>query len=224
MRTKLLVVAVTMALSAGCASTPTNSNPYANEIRQVASTTAVAPASASMYIAPAVAIQSTPTWFLKPPATTASEIFVAGTGLSKDLSMSKQKALMDAQTKLADRLAGEISVLTKDYKAEQGENFVQNTEIMARKIAADVRLAGYTVVDGTLWSEGGGYRTYILVKYPLSAQQQRMVQHNVRSSQAAAERDLNAGVAESRQRKNETVTMQRKPNSPLGLNDSKEED
>lgn len=222
MRTKLLVVAVALALTAGCSSAPTN--PYAAETARVAATTAVAPASASMHIAPAVAIQQTPVWFLKPPATTAAEIYVAGTGLSKDLSMSKQKALMDAQTKLADRLAGEISVLTKDYKAEQGENFVQNTEVMARKMAADVKLAGYTVVDASLWSEGGGYRTYILVKYPLSAQVQRMTQNSVRASQTAAERDLKEAVADSRQRSESSVPMQRKPNSPLGLNDSKEED
>ena len=94
---------------------------------------------------------------------------------------------------------------------------------MIRKIAADVKLAGYTVVDSTLWSEGGGYRTYVLVKFPLTGTGAQLGA-KLQASQSVAERDLKEAVADSRQRSESVMPMQRKPNSPLGLNDSKEED
>ena len=221
MRTKLLVVAVAMALTAGCSSAPTN--PYAAETARVAATTAVAPASASMHIAPAVAIQQPPEWYMKPTATTASEIYVSGTGLSKDLGMSGDKAVLHAQSRLVDRIAAEMSKLTKQYTQDNSERVNQNTEITIRKIAADVNIAGYTVVNSTLWSEGGGYRTYVLVKFPLTGISKQFGA-KVQTSQANAERELKEAVVESRQRSSETMPTQSKPNSPLGLNDSKEED
>lgn len=118
-----------------------------------------------------------PAWFLKQPESTASAIYVVGTAKSADLSMVEHKAVIDAQSKLAYKLAGEVDSMAKDYKREAGEEFSQTTEQATRRTATGVKVAGYTVVDRVLYPEGSGFRTYILLKYTVQAQPVAAVSH-----------------------------------------------
>jgi len=145
-----------------------------------------------------------PSWYMKQPESTVDAIYVAGSGLSRDLTMSEDKAQLDAESRLASKIAGEISTLTKDYKRDVGDEFVQSTEIVATKIANDVKVIGATVVDRLITPEGNGFRTYVLLKYPLG-NSNTLLQHYVnkksfKGSKDAAEQELAAKTAERRTR------------------------
>jgi hypothetical protein len=103
------------------------------------------------------------------PESTPEAVWVGGTALSRDMSMSTHKAQLDAETHLANKIAGEINTLTKDYKRDVGDESVQQTEIIANKIATDVKVIGGQVVKRVIYPEGGGFRTYVLLKFPLGS-------------------------------------------------------
>lgn len=109
-----------------------------------------------------------PAWYLATPPADSEAISVAGTGISRDLSMSVQKALLDAQNHIADRIAAEIDALTKSYRQDVGPNagLSENTEQLVRKLVADIRVSGYSITNKAVLSEGQAYRTFIRLRYP----------------------------------------------------------
>jgi hypothetical protein len=175
----LLVSTLSLAL-VGCGSTP------------------VKPA-VPLAAAPSDTVSNVPDWFLKPTASTEDTVYVAGTAMSRDLGMVVHKAEMDAETHLASKIAGEISTMTKSYKRDNGDTVDESTEVVANKIAAEVKLAGASVVERKLFAEGGGYRAYVLVKFSV-ANYNRMLQmaangRTFKADKTAAELELNARVA-----------------------------
>ena len=59
-----------------------------------------------------------PAWYIKAPASTEDFVWVTGTAVSSDLSMSRQKALLDAQVQLADKLNGMINALINQNRKD----------------------------------------------------------------------------------------------------------
>jgi len=179
-----LALIITTALVGACATTPP----------PVAQRPAPTPGTASLAIAPALVTPTIPAWYIKQPDSTPEFIYVAGTALSRDMAMSNHKAQLDAETHLANKIAGEINTLTKDYKRDVGDEFIQSTEIVANKIATDVKVIGGIVVDRQVYPEGGGYRTYSLLKFPLGSSNQMLQSYlnrrSFRASREAAEREL----------------------------------
>ena len=114
-------------------------------------------------------LSTMPTWYTKVPNATKDEIFVAGTATSEDMSMCVDKAILNAQIQLADRVAAKVSTMTQDFKRDTGGSFNQETGIMTEKIAADVKMIGYIELERKLVADGNGYRAYVLLKFPLGA-------------------------------------------------------
>lgn len=108
-----------------------------------------------------------PTWYQQQPPNTSTELYVVGTAKSADLGMVETKAVMDAQTKLSFKLKGEMDAITKDYKRDSGGGFDQTTEQASKRVALGVDISGYTVVNRLVLNEGEGFRSYVLLKYPL---------------------------------------------------------
>jgi len=225
MRNKLLMV-VCVASLVGCASEPKV---------QIAAPAPVIPATAPLQVAPVSVVATAPSWYAKLPENTGEYVYVAGTGLSRDIGMSRSKAVIDAQAHLADRLVGEINTMTKDYKRDLGDEYSQSIEIVSKKVATDVKLIGYQTADSMIYAEGGGYRTYVLIKYPLG-NSNRMLQSYLnnktfKSSKETTERELQQARAEnhSREMKNSATVVidhenpEAAPNSPLGLADDPKE-
>jgi len=179
-----LVLLFATAFVAACASTPP----------PVVERPAPTPGTAPLAIAPALVTPTMPGWYVKQPDSTPEFVYVAGAAISRDMAMSNHKAQLDAETHLANKIAGEINTLTKDYKRDVGDEFVQSTEIVANKIATDVRVIGGVVVDRQIFPEGGGYRTYVLLKFPLGTNNQMLQSYQNRKSlkvsKAIAEREL----------------------------------
>jgi hypothetical protein len=180
----LIYIAMLGALLSACASTPAPK------------------AGATLSVAPTSVTQGIPSWFIEQPESTAEFVYVVGTAISRDISMSGHKAQLDAETHLANKIAGEINTLTKDFKRDLGDEFVQSTEIVSSKIATDVKVIGGVIVKKQVTPEGGGFRTYVLLKFPLGSNNQMLQNHisrsNFQGSKDAAERELRQRGVERR--------------------------
>jgi hypothetical protein len=109
-----------------------------------------------------------PNWYIKPPASTDEYIFFAGTGYSSDLAMSREKALLDSQMKLADTLNGAMNAMIKQQKSDStGSVISDKTSITIKKVIANTVMTGYMIEDSKILSENRNYRTFILVRYPI---------------------------------------------------------
>lgn len=200
-----------------------------------ASTPAPAPKVAEPNFTSNAVAGKIPAWYIKQPESTATTIYVVGTAKSADLSMVEHKAVIDAQSKLAYKLAGEVDSMAKDYKREAGEEFSQTTEQATRRTATSVKVAGYTIVDRVLYPEGSGFRTYILLKYPVVA---REVVAAPVSPETALNEELNEAKAAKAAPKMASAKVSRVPDNsgivvretlatpeskPLGMADAAEE-
>lgn len=109
-----------------------------------------------------------PAWYIKAPASTEDYVYITGTGISSDLSMSRSKALLDAQHQLADKLNGMINALTKQTrKDDSGQVSTDKTTQTVKKVIIDTALTGYHLEDSKVMAENRGYRTFVLIRYPL---------------------------------------------------------
>jgi len=109
-----------------------------------------------------------PNWYIKPPASTEEYIYFAGTGYSSDLAMSREKALLDSQMKLADTLNGVMNAMIKQQKSDSTGSVVSDkTSITVKKVIANTVMTGYMIEDTKILSENRNYRTFILVRYPI---------------------------------------------------------
>lgn len=161
------------------------------------------PPNTPLQVAPEKAVSNMPDWFVEPPESTTEAVYVVGTSLSRDLSMSVQKATMDAEGHLANKIAGEVSTMAKDYKRDVGDEYTQSTEVIAYKLAADVKVIGGKVTKKLIVPEGGGYRTYVMIMYPLGSAnhmlQNYLAKKSFTGSKAATEAEFERKVSHKRQ-------------------------
>ena len=109
-----------------------------------------------------------PAWYIKAPASTEDYVYITGTGISSDLSMSRTKALLDAQVQLADKINGMINALTKQTrKDDSGQVSTDKTSQTVKKVIVDTAITGYHLEDSKVMAENRGYRTFVLVRYPM---------------------------------------------------------
>lgn len=115
-------------------------------------------------------VKASPAWFLSPPVSNQYVVFTSGSSVSTSLSMSRNKAILDAQTQLADQISSVISGMTRQYERDYGVNTVNSmtdTEVVVRKIVSEVDISGYRVEQIEIKPEGRFYRTYVLLAYPI---------------------------------------------------------
>ncbi len=130
-----------------------------------------------------------PAWYIKAPASTEDYVFISGTGVSNDLSMSHQKALLDAQVKLADKINGVVNALMKQYKTDNnGTVGTDKTSLTVKKLIVDTAITGYHIEDSRVMSENRNYRTFVLIRYPMG--------------------DANRLLKDKRQQENQNVTSE----------------
>jgi uncharacterized protein YceK len=109
-----------------------------------------------------------PSWYVKAPASTEEYVFVTGTAVSSDLSMSRAKAMLDAQHQLADKINGVVdSVFRQSRKDSAGTVTNDYSSLMIRKTITDTALTGHHLEDSRVISENRAYRTFVLIRYPM---------------------------------------------------------
>lgn len=157
MKIKLITIACLAAALAACSTTPN----VVKEARE-------AERAATKQVEKAIA--QAPGWYVQPPETTKEVVFVTGTSSSNNMSMSRNKAILDAQSQLADQLNALVSGMTKQYVRDAGVNTtstVEDTEMLTRKLVAEANVAGYRVEKIEVYPDGRHFRTYVMLAYPI---------------------------------------------------------
>lgn len=170
----LIIVGALVSLVAGCSST----GPVADK-------------GQTIQTAGGVAINM-PSWYVKPPAPTDDNMWFVGTATSSDLAMSREKALLDAQLKLADTLNGVANALIKQQKNDNAGSVVNDkTSVTVKKVIANTSLTGYTIEDTKILPENRNYRTFVLLRYPLGDTNRLLKEKLQRENQNSASDDAN---------------------------------
>lgn len=124
-----------------------------------------------------------PPWYVKAPASTDEYMFITGTGLSSDLSMSRAKALLDAQHQLASKLNGVIDAATRQQRKDTAGTVNSDyTSIIIRKNIIETSITGHHLEDSKIQAENRGYRTFVLVRYPVGDANKLLRQQEQRDS------------------------------------------
>jgi hypothetical protein len=117
-----------------------------------------------------------PVWYFQTPIQEGF-LFGTGTGKSKDLGMAKEKALTEAQGKIAESVGGKVTKQTKTFKTEAGSNVIENNSTVMKKTAINVDFTGTEVREVVVNLEQGGfYRVFVLASLPLGENNQVLKQ------------------------------------------------
>lgn len=109
-----------------------------------------------------------PPWYIKAPASTEEYMFVTGTAVSSDLSMSRAKAMLDAQHQLADKLNGVVDAVVRQRKVDtSGSVSSDYTSKTVRSTITETSITGFHLEDSKIQPELRGYRTFVLLRYPI---------------------------------------------------------
>lgn len=131
-----------------------------------------------------------PDWYLTPP-TDQHAAYAPGTGVSGDLQLAIDKAVLTAKRQLADRINGKLSSKTKEFVAEsgaEGDAILQaETERATINLITEANLAGYEVTRKEVISMGALFRAYVLLRYPLGGAN-RLLMDRVKHDDAVAGR------------------------------------
>lgn len=108
-----------------------------------------------------------PDWMNNPPQSDKNTLWVVGTADSVNYGSSRQKAIMDAQLHLGDKLNGEINALVQQYKNDVGNSYIENTTTNIKKLIAETDLTGYSIEKTATVRIDGVYQTFVLIRYPI---------------------------------------------------------
>jgi len=97
--------------------------------------------------------------------STDNLIKMCGQGWSKDLSISEQKAIMDAKLKIADITQHSIIKSEKITHKENNKGVVKNYEMTADNILEEASVAGYKIITKKVLKEKNGWRTMVLLEF-----------------------------------------------------------
>jgi hypothetical protein len=162
---RLLIASAVVALITGCSSTAVKKDePIASPTPAVTKDQTVA--AAGKVEAPMTI--DVPSWYIKAPASTDEYMFITGTGVSTDLSMSRAKAMLDAQYQLADKLNGVIDAVMRQGKKDAAGTVTHDyTGKTIKKTIIETSITGHHLEDSRVQAENRGYRTFVLVRYPV---------------------------------------------------------
>ena len=118
----------------------------------------------------AVVIEGMPDWVVQlPESDKTKELYVAGTGYSSNLKLARDKAFLDVEQQIANKVSAKISQQVKEYIREIGSGTpitIQDNEYVTKKVVTEAEVAGYQQADMAVLREGKGFRVYVLGYYP----------------------------------------------------------
>ena len=100
--------------------------------------------------------------------TTDKVIKVCGTGWSKDLIISENKAILSAKIRIADVTNHSIVSSEVITHKETNKGVVKTYDLTADSKLEDVSVAGYKIVHKKVLKEKNGWRTLVLIEYKIS--------------------------------------------------------
>ena len=133
------------------------------------------------------AIDKAPKWMTELPKSNAA-VYANGTAVSGDFSMADEKAKTIAFGKICMAAGGEVDKNSRMFRADVGEQSVENSSVAIRSMCRTVDVTGAEVVEIKRLSEGSRFRSYVLVALPTGAanpMQQRRDQNQARRTAQA---------------------------------------
>ena len=117
--------------------------------------------------------EAIPEWYVDMPIGTELLMYARGTAISNDLQFSEDKAINSALLSVARKLQNNLTSKNKQMVKEAGLNedltLKTNIERASTLVIKNVVVSGYKVVKTKMAPRAnGGYRTYVLVEYPVS--------------------------------------------------------
>jgi hypothetical protein len=117
--------------------------------------------------------ESIPDWYQDMPIGTEAIMFARGTAISSDLQFSEDKAvnasLIALAKKLQNRLDSKNKLMIKEAGLGEDLTLKTNIERASTIVIKNVTVSGYKIIKTKMTPRSqGGYRTYILVEYPIS--------------------------------------------------------
>jgi hypothetical protein len=108
-----------------------------------------------------------PDWYYGKPSDDA--LYSVATEYSKDLQFSVDKSMLSAKRELAGKYSSYISAMMKDFTAEIGgaDDVNRDIERTTKLLIAQVNLVGIKRTNFEVRHEGGGYRTFVQLRYSL---------------------------------------------------------
>ena len=94
-------------------------------------------------------------------------IKMCGQGWSKDLTISEQKAIIDAKLKIADITQHTIIKSEKITHSENNKGVIKSYEMNANNILEEASIAGYKIKSKKVLKEKNGWRTMVLLEFKL---------------------------------------------------------
>ena len=117
--------------------------------------------------------EAIPEWYVDMPIGTELLMYARGTAISNDLQFSEDKAINAALLSVARKLQNNLTSKNKQMIKEAGLNedltLKTNIERASTLVIKNEVVSGYKVVKTKMAPRAnGGYRTYVLVEYPVS--------------------------------------------------------
>ena len=129
-------------------------------------------------------VAKAPSWYTQPPVD-ASSIYAASTETSSDMQMSLDMAVLSAKRTLAGQISNRLSSKMKEFAMQVGAGddvqITKEIERVTTNVITEVNLAGFTREKSELIPQGKGYRTYVLLRYPLG-ESNRMILDQMKKS------------------------------------------
>ncbi len=117
-----------------------------------------------MIISPNDLMKFTNIWCEKNKSTD-NLIRMCGQGWSKDLSISEQKAIINAKLKIADITQHSIIKSEKIKHKENAKGVIKSYEMNADNKLENASIVGYKIVTKKVLKEKNGWRTMVLIEY-----------------------------------------------------------
>jgi hypothetical protein len=111
-------------------------------------------------------LSKAPDWMFKLPQSTAA-VYANGTGVSQDMNMADEKAILMAFSKICMAAGGEVDKQSKMFLSDSERSTSERSEMAIRAMCKNTDISGVEVVETRRVSEGTRYRTYMLVSLPL---------------------------------------------------------
>jgi type IV secretory pathway TrbL component len=111
------------------------------------------------------AIDKAPKWMTEIP-TSSSAVFEAGTAVSSDFAFADDKAKAIAYGRICMLAGGTASQFTNVYRTDSEATSTEFSEMAIRTKCKSVDLTGAEVKEIKRITEGGRFRTYVLVALP----------------------------------------------------------
>ncbi len=117
--------------------------------------------------------QSIPEWYLNPPRSTGSLIYVVGDSVSDQIHLAKTIARNRALNALGQTVSTELSSKSKETirQAGIGEDQVSKTEInlISSVVSDEVKVSGFEVIKTEIIPQDNGrYKAFVLIEFPVA--------------------------------------------------------